>query len=54
MTSVVEGWRYAVGHVGLGAMFLMLTVVSLCIRPILELMPGYAALFGPGAPGLPS
>lgn len=51
MTSVVEGWRYAIGHVGLGAMLLMLTVVSLCIRPILELMPSYAALFGCGATG---
>lgn len=51
MTSVVEGWRYAIGHVGLGAMLLMLTVVSLCIRPILELMPSYAALFGSGAIG---
>jgi MFS family permease len=49
ITSVVEGWRYAAGHVGLGAMFLTLTVVSLCIRPILELMPSYAALFGPDA-----
>jgi MFS family permease len=49
ITSVVEGWRYAAGHVGLGAMFLTLTVVSLCIRPILELMPSYAALFGSGA-----
>jgi Transmembrane secretion effector len=51
MTSVVEGWRYAIRHVGLGAMLLMLTVVSLCIRPILELMPSYAALFGSGATG---
>lgn len=51
MTSVVEGWRFAVGHVGLGAMLLMLTVVSLCVRPILELMPGYAALFGSDATG---
>jgi MFS family permease len=47
--SIVEGWRYAAGHVGLGAMFLTLTVVSLCIRPILELMPSYAALFGSDA-----
>jgi MFS family permease len=51
MNSVVEGWRYAIGHVGLGAMLLMLTVVSLCIRPILELMPSYAALFGSDATG---
>jgi MFS family permease len=49
ITSIVEGWRYAAGHVGLGAMFLTLTVVSLCIRPILELMPSYAALFGSDA-----
>jgi MFS family permease len=51
MTSVVEGWRYAIGHVGLGAMLLMLTVVSLYVRPILELMPSYAALFGSDAAG---
>lgn len=49
MNSVVEGWHYAIGHVGLGAMLLMLTMVSLCVRPILELMPGYAALFGSDA-----
>lgn len=49
ITSIVEGWRYAAGHVGLGAMFLTLTVVSLCIRPILELMPSYAALYGSDA-----
>jgi MFS family permease len=51
MNSVIEGWRFAVGHVGLGSMLLMLTVVSLCVRPILELMPGYAALFGSDATG---
>jgi len=49
ITSIIEGWRFAAGHVGLGAMFLMLAVVSLCIRPILELMPSYAALFGSDA-----
>ncbi|WP_445501037.1 MFS transporter [Microvirga sp. G4-2] len=51
LNSVVEGWRYAIGHIGLGAMLLMLTVVSLCVRPILELMPSYAALFGSDANG---
>lgn len=51
LTSVVEGWRYAIGHIGLGAMLLMLAVVSLCVRPVLELMPSYAALFGSGATG---
>ncbi len=49
LRSVIEGWRYAAGHLGLGAMFLTLAVVSLCIRPILELMPSYAALFGSDA-----
>jgi len=49
LTSIVEGWRFAAGHVGLGAMFLTLAIVSLCIRPILELMPSYAALFGSDA-----
>jgi MFS family permease len=45
MKSVVEGCRYAARHVGLGAMLLTLGVISLCIRPILELMPSYAGLF---------
>ncbi|MDF2811973.1 MAG: transporter [Microvirga sp.] len=36
---------YAARHVGLGAMLLTLGVISLCIRPILELMPSYAGLF---------
>jgi len=44
--AIAEGYRYAAGHVGLGAMLLTLVMISLCIRPILELMPGYAALFG--------
>ncbi|EIM25403.1 MFS transporter [Microvirga lotononidis] len=51
LTSVVEGWRYAVAHTGLGVMLLMLTVVSLCVRPILELLPSYAAMFGSDATG---
>jgi MFS family permease len=51
MTSVVEGWRYAAGNVDLGVMLLMLMAVSLCVRPILELMPSYAALFGSDAAG---
>ncbi|KAB0269463.1 MFS transporter [Microvirga brassicacearum] len=45
MKSVVEGCRYAARHAGLGAMLLTLAVISLCIRPVLELMPSYAGLF---------
>lgn len=49
ITLIIEGWRFAASHVGLGLMFLTLTVISLCTRPILELMPSYAALFGSDA-----
>lgn len=49
--SVVEGYRYISGHVGLWAMVLMSTVVSLLIRPLLELLPSYADLFSLGVGG---
>ena len=49
--SVVEGWKYISGHSGLSAMILMSTVVSLLVRPLLELLPSYADQFALGVGG---
>lgn len=51
--AVVEGWRYAAGHPGIGPCLLLLVVTCLCLRPVFELLPGFAAqVFERGAGGL--
>ena len=48
-----EGIAYTVRHPGIGPMLLLLAMVSLGVRPFVELMPGFAAqVFGRGAEGL--
>ena len=48
-----EGIAYTVRHPGIGPMLLLLAMVSLGVRPFVELMPGFAAqVFGRGADGL--
>lgn len=45
-----EGISYATRHPGIGPMLLLLATASLCLRPFVELMPGFAArVFGGGA-----
>ena len=45
-----EGIGYATRHPGIGPMLLLLATASLCLRPFVELMPGFAArVFGGGA-----
>jgi len=51
--EIAEGVRYALGHSGIRPIFVVLTVVALCGRPVTELLPGFAAdVFGRGADGL--
>ena len=51
--EIAEGYAYAARHKGIGPMLAILTLVALCGRPVLELLPGFAdAVFGRGAEGL--
>ena len=38
--EIMIGYRYAARHAGIGPMLVILTVVSICARPIIELLPG--------------
>jgi predicted MFS family arabinose efflux permease len=49
-SQIGEGIGYAAHHPGIGPMLLLLAIASLCVRPFIELMPGFAAaVFGGGA-----
>ena len=51
--DVASGFRYALGHAGIAPALLLLTAVSLGVRPFVELLPGFAGeVFQAGAPGL--
>jgi MFS family permease len=51
--QMVEGLRYIAGHAGIGPMLLLLTLTSVLVRPLADLLPGYAgAVFESGATGL--
>ena len=50
LAELRDGIGYALGHPGIGPMLFLLAVVSLGVRPFVELMPGFAAeVFGGGA-----
>jgi len=50
--EIAEGFRYAMKHVGIARMLVILTVVSICGRPYMELLSGFAdEVFGRGAEG---
>ena len=52
-TEAYQGIRYAVAHPGIGPMLLLLAAFALLMRPIVELLPGFAdQVFGRGAGGL--
>jgi predicted MFS family arabinose efflux permease len=51
--DVAAGIRYAAHHPGIAPLLLLLTVICLCVRPVVELLPGFAAaVFASGADGL--
>ncbi|HEX2257394.1 MAG TPA: MFS transporter, partial [Afifellaceae bacterium] len=51
--DLADGFRYAAGHAGIAPVLLLLIVTSIGVRPVIELMAGFAAsVFAAGAPGL--
>jgi MFS family permease len=51
--DVAEGWRYVRGHDAIWPLLLMLAVASVMLRPIQEMLPGFAGqVFGADAVGL--
>lgn len=51
--QMTEGMRYIAGHPGIGPMLVMLVLTSVLVRPLADLLPGYAgAVFASGATGL--
>ncbi len=42
--EMVEGIRFGVTHAGIGPMLLLLLFLGICIRPLTELLPGFADL----------
>lgn len=51
--EIAEGYRYAARHIGIARMLILLTVMAICGRPYIELLPGFADdVFGRGAQGL--
>lgn len=53
LSAVMEGMRYAANHKGLRAMLALLVVASVFIRPLQDMLPGFAgAVFDAGATGL--
>jgi predicted MFS family arabinose efflux permease len=51
--DLAEGFRYAASHAGIAPVLLLLIVTSIGVRPVIELMAGFAAsVFAAGASGL--
>ncbi|MBM3533009.1 MAG: MFS transporter [Alphaproteobacteria bacterium] len=51
--EIMEGWRYAASHPGIGPILGLMIVSSVLTRPVVELMPGFAGeVFQAGAEGL--
>ena len=51
--EMVSGLRYAFGHPGIAATLLLMAATSLLVRPVFELLPGFAdAVYGSDAAGL--
>ena len=51
--DAAEGMRYVVRHPGIGPLMALLFVSCICVRPAVELLPGFAAdVFQRGADGL--
>lgn len=51
--DVAEGMRYAARHPGIGPLLVLQATMALCVRPVAELLPGFAeGVFDRGAHGL--
>ena len=42
IADTVEGVKFVIGHQGIRAVMLLAFIISICIRPIIDLMPGFA------------
>lgn len=53
VADLQEGLRYVFVHPGIGPLFLLMTVSAVLLRPLQDLLPGFAGtVFGAGASGL--
>jgi MFS family permease len=53
MTDVKEGFVYVYRHEGIWPIFILMTITSVAVRPLQDMLPGFAdAIFGAGATGL--
>lgn len=53
LSEVGDGYRYAVGHPGIGPLLILVIITSTCLRAVFELMPAYAdEMFHAGPEGL--
>ncbi len=51
--QIVEGVRYTAAHAGIGPFLLLYLAYAVCARPLIEMLPGFAAeVFGRGAGAL--
>lgn len=51
--EIMEGFRYAARHPGIGPLLVLLTMTAIFARPYIDLFPGFAdEVFGRGADGL--
>ncbi len=51
--QIVEGVRYTAAHAGIGPLLALYFAYALCARPLIEMLPGFAAeVFGRGAGAL--
>ena len=42
LLDTIEGVKFVAGHHGIRAVMLMAFIISICIRPMIDLMPGFA------------
>jgi len=53
LADIAEGFGYVRRHPGVGPMLFLMLVTAVCVRPFVELMPGFAAdVYQRGAEGL--
>lgn len=53
LADIAEGLAYVRGHAGIGPLFLLMTVGAIWVRPLQDLLPGFAAqVFQSGPSGL--
>ncbi len=51
--EIAAAFRYGAGHAGIGGMMLLQFITGICVRPYVELLPGFAAkVFEQGVHGL--